>query len=996
MSFMKKWRIKKHTKYLALCLIMVLIVSIYGKVIWVKAADMGEIVTLSVAELPNNPIHHCTKKNDGSDKTNWSYVYFGSYPQTEITGEALTKSIKEADYDSNGDAWIDGIKYRRICQLDTANNDHFGDNYFSYFKWERIQWKVLKNDGAKLLLLANKGLVVKQFYKTGKDNPVFTWENSLVRKWLNDNFYYMAFSNREQKAIIRQTLENNRGNSTQDNIYLLSANEASNSDYGFCEEDSVCSVSRIVEPSDYAYVRGTPVNTTDSQYLGNCSLWWMRTAGDDSYSFCNGRFSGDISKYANVNYNETVVPVVNISLSSELWYSIDDGSSGEGGSIDTSSEEKQGGYIAAEDLGFVGFGSYPQTEVLEDELTTEIVQAAYDANGDAYVDGIKYRRISSEDTNKTDFFGDDSKYRYFKWERLKWRVLDDDGTSLFVVADQGIDCKNFNMQFIDEGLIWENCTLRKWLNDTFYHMAFSDRERQGIVRQSVVNEDPYFGTESGNNTQDYIYLLSVGEVVNSKYWFCEDSSVYSRNHRLQASDYAHAMGVMIDRFDYKGSCRWWLRSPGASFMEYNGHIQMYGGDAGGASSPYFAVVPALHIDLSSINDSDYIRNIATDTCDISLEYEKVVYTGDKYTPEIVVRYDKISLKEDKDYTVEYQNNINAGTASVVISGIGDYTGTVVKTFQIQKASLRDASVEMYKMEYEYDGSAIYPSVIVKMNGSCLEENYDYLITYIDNVNVGTATVEITGIGNYIETVTVQFFIKDTTEDNISNPIPDKIKDISDPLRCNITLSFSKALYTGAAWKPVVSIIFDGVFLIEGTDYTVVYKNNVTPGVAEAVISGMGIYTGTVSKSFLIQQKNIEQVKGEEKNPLYTIISSKEVSYTGSKVAEKNVTIPATVKLNGKIYKVTAIADRAFSKTNIKSVSIGKNIKKIGKKAFYQCKKLKKITVKSNKLTAKKIGSQAFKNINNEVIIKVPKKKLKLYKKVLKKAGLPSGAAIKGV
>ena len=61
-------------------------------------------------EIPSNPVHHCTKEDDGTDTTDWSYVWFGSYPQTEVTGDALTTAIMGASYDSNGDAWVDGIK----------------------------------------------------------------------------------------------------------------------------------------------------------------------------------------------------------------------------------------------------------------------------------------------------------------------------------------------------------------------------------------------------------------------------------------------------------------------------------------------------------------------------------------------------------------------------------------------------------------------------------------------------------------------------------------------------------------------------------------------------------------------------------------------------------------------------------------------------------------------------------------------------------------------
>jgi hypothetical protein len=98
---------------------------------------------------------------------------------------------------------------------------------------------------------------------------------------------------------------------------------------------------------------------------------------------------------------------------------------------------------------------------------------------------------------------------------------------------------------------------------------------------------------------------------------------------------------------------------------------------------------------------------------------------------------------------------------------------------------------------------------------------------------------------------------------------------------------------------------------------------------------------------------------------------------------KSVVIPATVKLNGVSYKVTSVAAGAF-KNNKKliSVTIGKNVTKIGQKAFYKCTKLKTVTIKSKKL--KSIGSSAFKGIAKNSKIKIPKSKYSKYKKLLRK------------
>ena len=100
-----------------------------------------------------------------------------------------------------------------------------------------------------------------------------------------------------------------------------------------------------------------------------------------------------------------------------------------------------------------------------------------------------------------------------------------------------------------------------------------------------------------------------------------------------------------------------------------------------------------------------------------------------------------------------------------------------------------------------------------------------------------------------------------------------------------------------------------------------------------------------------------------------------------------ITIPATVKLDGIPYSVTSIEAKAFRKNKkITTVTIGTNVVKIGKEAFYGCSKLKKITIKSTKITRKNVGSKAFKGIYKNAYIKLPASKYKTYQKIINNAG----------
>lgn len=127
---------------------------------------------------------------------------------------------------------------------------------------------------------------------------------------------------------------------------------------------------------------------------------------------------------------------------------------------------------------------------------------------------------------------------------------------------------------------------------------------------------------------------------------------------------------------------------------------------------------------------------------------------------------------------------------------------------------------------------------------------------------------------------------------------------------------------------------------------------------------------------------------------YKVLNSATVAFAGVKNSKTTkVIIPKTVTYEGKTFKVTAIAKNALkNKRKVNSITIGENITSIGNSAFYGCKNLKKITIKSTKL--KTVEKKAFKGIHGKATIKVPKNKLKSYKKLLKGKGQGSNVKIK--
>ena len=211
----------------------------------------------------------------------------------------------------------------------------------------------------------------------------------------------------------------------------------------------------------------------------------------------------------------------------------------------------------------------------------------------------------------------------------------------------------------------------------------------------------------------------------------------------------------------------------------------------------------------------------------------------------------------------------------------------------------------------------------------------------------------------------------------------------------VKLSYTKKEYSGKKLKPTVTVKYNGEKLEQDTDYKVTYSNNLNVGKATIKVTGTGKYTGTVKKTFTIT--------GPSKGKTFTVSKCKykitdakkyTVSITGTSVKGK-LTIGSTVEIGGKKYKITGIGARAFKhNTNLTSVVIGKNVSSIGKQAFYGCKNIKTITIKTKNLTAKNVGNAAFKRVYSSVKVIVPEEKKKEYKKLLKNAGLPTDAKVK--
>lgn len=274
---------------------------------------------------------------------------------------------------------------------------------------------------------------------------------------------------------------------------------------------------------------------------------------------------------------------------------------------------------------------------------------------------------------------------------------------------------------------------------------------------------------------------------------------------------------------------------------------------------------------------------------ITSDYE---YNGKSHEPEIESSESAPELEQGSDYEVTYENNINAGTATVKITGKDIFCGTVERSFKITPdengmyVCYFAENNETY-LETTFKGKKVEPEVVI----DGLVQGKDYTVTYVNNEKPGEARAELTGIGNYKGSETLYFTIYGKL------PAADPIADQT---------------YTGKELTP--AIVIPG--LKAGEDYYMYYEDNQYPGVATVTIYGTGYYKGTATIHFKI-------IKKTEKFVSNVKLNRTSYTYTG-----KSIRPSVTVTVNGK--NIGASAYKLYYKNN-KNSGIGTvQVRGIGK------------------------------------------------------------------
>lgn len=243
------------------------------------------------------------------------------------------------------------------------------------------------------------------------------------------------------------------------------------------------------------------------------------------------------------------------------------------------------------------------------------------------------------------------------------------------------------------------------------------------------------------------------------------------------------------------------------------------------------------------------------TDDMVAEIKPVGYNGKMQEPELEITYNGMKLVRYYDYNATFTNNLNKGTASVKIDGIGNYVGTYNTTFEISGRILSDSTIKIVwnVSNLTYTGSGVRPDFDLYHNNDTQDTAddirlipvNDYTFEFSNNINhTNEAKLSVVGVTNYAGSVEYTFTIKQ--------------KQISDA--DVLFSSISDQTYTGSAIEPELKIVYNGRQLKQTEDYNIRYSNNIYAGSAVVIVSGKNNFAGQKTLSFEITVKNIDRLE----------------------------------------------------------------------------------------------------------------------------------------
>ena len=268
------------------------------------------------------------------------------------------------------------------------------------------------------------------------------------------------------------------------------------------------------------------------------------------------------------------------------------------------------------------------------------------------------------------------------------------------------------------------------------------------IKEKTFTINPVTVQTSNSSSENYVYMDKIAEQKYTGSYLRPNVTVYYKATRTSSARVL--IGNKDYTVDYTGNV---AVGTGKAVIKFKGNYKNLGSDLTGTFT---------------ISNGTLLNSANTTISGVSDVYD---YTGKAITPSVYVTYksgltSKVLTQSTAtrvyDYKVDYSSNIAAGTATITVTGQGEYTGTVTKTFKI-KYNLSNATVTTTPVSYEYDGKPKTPAITVKI-GNLTVPSSEYTFKYDNNTNAGTATATVTArpLGNSMGSQTVNFTIKGKT------------------------------------------------------------------------------------------------------------------------------------------------------------------------------------------------------------------------------------------
>ncbi len=337
---------------------------------------------------------------------------------------------------------------------------------------------------------------------------------------------------------------------------------------------------------------------------------------------------------------------------------------------------------------------------------------------------------------------------------IYWKTRDFKNTTDNTVVISDVADQTYTGSLIAPN-ITVSCNDVELVKNTDYTVSYSNNKNVGTATISITGIGDYTGTitKNFNIVARDISDTTIGSIPNQTYTGNSISALpvitYNGATLTKGTDYTLTYSNNVN--------------VGTGTVTITGK-----GNFKGTTSKTFSISARAMSDTS-------VANVSSQT-----------YTGNGISPLPTITYNNKTLKKDTDYTLSYSNNINAGTATITITGKGNFAGTTSKTFSISARAMSDTSVANISSQ-TYTGNVISPLPTITYNNKTLKKDTDYTLSYSDNINAGTATITITGKGNFTGMTSMTFIITQKSAEKLN------ISEIANQI------------YTGKKIKPNVVI-----------------------------------------------------------------------------------------------------------------------------------------------------------------------------------------------